>query len=64
MTTKARFDVLPFKGHDDCQYFVLDLTHDRAARSALTAYATLVQVEKPDQALEIRAMLRELARQT
>jgi len=29
---------LPGRTHDGCEYFVLDLTHDKYAREALRAY--------------------------
>lgn len=33
--------------HEDCDYFVLDLVHDRHARMALLAYAASCQDEYP-----------------
>lgn len=33
--------------HEHCQYFVLDLTHDKHARLALYAYAESCRLEYP-----------------
>ncbi len=33
--------------HEDCQYFVLDLSHDKYSRVALRAYATACREEFP-----------------
>ena len=34
--------------HYDCQYFVLDITHDPFAASAIRAYAEVCKDEKPE----------------
>lgn len=37
----------PGEKHDGCEYFVLDLTHDRHATAALAAYADSCRDEYP-----------------
>jgi len=37
----------PGEKHDGCDYFVLDITHDRYARPALVAYANACRDEYP-----------------
>lgn len=44
--------------HHDCNYFVLDLTHDPHARRALLAYADSCDEEEPLLARDIRAKIR------
>lgn len=41
--------------HDGCAYFVLDLTHDPAAKHAVLAYADAVEATHPVLAADIRA---------
>lgn len=41
--------------HDDCQYFVLDITHDPHARNAALAYAESCEPEYPHLAADLRA---------
>lgn len=38
----------PGKKHDDCQYFVLDVTHDPYAGPALEAYAEWCRDDYPE----------------
>jgi hypothetical protein len=40
--------------HTDCEYFVLDLTHDKHAKAALLAYAASCRVEYPQLAEDLR----------
>ena len=42
--------------HQDCQYFVLDLTHDKYAAIALRAYAEACRVEYPLLAADLDAL--------
>lgn len=41
--------------HDGCDYFVLDLTHDRHAGPAIAAYADACEAEYPHLARDLRA---------
>ncbi len=43
--------------HDGCDYFVLDLTHDKHAAAALRAYADSCAEEYPLLAADLRAKL-------
>jgi hypothetical protein len=43
--------------HHGCEYFVLDLTHDRFAREALTAYARACAEEYPTLANDLHRKL-------
>lgn len=43
--------------HDGCDYFVLDLDHDKHALAAIAAYAASCELEYPLLAAELRAML-------
>jgi hypothetical protein len=43
--------------HPDCQYFVLDLTHDKFAPPAIAAYADACEDEFPALARDLRAIL-------
>lgn len=45
---------LPGRKHDDCDLFVLDLTHDPAAKPAILAYADAVSETHPILAAELR----------
>lgn len=47
----------PGQKHDGCALFVLDLTHDPAARKALRQYARSCETQKPGLAREIRGLL-------
>lgn len=40
--------------HDDCEYFVLDLVHDKFAVAALAAYADACETEFPQLAADLR----------
>ena len=42
--------------HPDCDYFVLDLTHDPHAATALRAYADVAEQDRPDLARDLRAL--------
>lgn len=44
--------------HERCDYFVLDLTHDRYALSALRAYAEACEAEYPRLAADLRQVRR------
>lgn len=41
--------------HDGCDYFVLDVTHDKHAKPALAAYAAAVEATHPQLAADMRA---------
>jgi hypothetical protein len=43
--------------HDGCDYFVLDLTHDKYARAALTTYELSCRQEYPLLAKDLRSFL-------
>ena len=47
--------------HSECAYFVLDVTHDPAARVALLYYARAIQLEQPLFAAQLLNILREHA---
>ena len=47
--------------HDDCEYFVLDLVHDRFADAALLAYAKACETEYPMLAADLRMRAAGLA---
>ena len=49
---------LPGGKHEHCQYFVLDLTHDKHALPALEAYALSCQDEYPLLAQDLMALAR------
>lgn len=42
--------------HHQCEYFVLDLTHDKYAMAALRAYASACENEYPLLAADLRKM--------
>jgi hypothetical protein len=44
----------PGKKHHGCEYFVLDLTHDKYAADALEAYANACRAEYPELAKDLR----------
>jgi hypothetical protein len=44
--------------HDGCEYFVLDLTHDKFAAPAVLAYAEACESEYPALAADLRAKAR------
>lgn len=46
----------PGEKHDDCRYFVLDLTHDPHAAAAIDAYAESCQHEYPLLAQDLRTI--------
>jgi len=50
----------PTGQHVDCRYFVLDLSHDPAARTVALHFAELVQNERPNLAADLRRLVREL----
>ena len=43
--------------HDGCEYFVLDLTHDKHAIKALISYANSCRVEYPELAKDLREIV-------
>ena len=47
----------PGQKHEHCEYFVLDLIHDRHSRAALAAYADSCESEYPLLAADLRAKL-------
>jgi hypothetical protein len=49
----------PDNKHQNCRYFVLDLTHDRFAAPALTAYANACQEEFPALASDLKNLVSE-----
>ena len=49
----------PGKKHHRCEYFVLDLTHDKHAEAALRAYADSCANEYPLLASDLQAKLGE-----
>lgn len=46
----------PGEKHADCEYFVLDIHHDKHAKAALLAYAKSCRSEYPLLAHDVRAM--------
>jgi hypothetical protein len=44
--------------HHDCDYFVLDVTHDKHAKAALAAYADAAEATHPQLAADMRARWR------
>mgnify|MGYP001568427043 CR=1 FL=1 len=50
--------------HFGCVLFVLDLTHDMAARNAMRRYVQLVEMERPALAADIVQMLRATEKET
>jgi hypothetical protein len=48
----------PGEKHDGCEYFVLDLSHDKHAMPALAAYAQSCADEFPELAADLRAKVR------
>lgn len=53
----------PGEKHDGCEYFVLDLTHDKFAPSALRAYASACAGEYPALSADLRGKFPEPAAQ-
>lgn len=56
---RVDFRDAPGARHEDCFLFVLDVTHDAAARVALGAYITACEAERPQLAADLRRTLRE-----
>lgn len=50
----------PGEKHYGCEYFVLDLTHDPAAVTALRAYCVAVEHSRPQLVRDIAARYPEL----
>lgn len=50
--------------HVGCDYFVLDLTHDKFARKALKAYAKACSKEHPQLAQDLRYKLYLYAKES
>lgn len=44
--------------HESCEYFVLDLEHDKHAKAALRAYAESCKKEFPELAKDLRELLK------
>jgi hypothetical protein len=51
----------PGEKHSDCEYFVLDITHDPFALPALDAYAIACEADFPDLAQDLRNAIVRLA---
>lgn len=47
--------------HVDCEYFVLDVTHDPVARDATQRYADIIRDDDPVLAADLDAMVRRLS---
>lgn len=58
--TKFRVERLndPTDKHKDCEYFVLDLNHDKFSKPALLAYADACEREYPELAADLRNKFR------
>lgn len=48
--------------HHGCEYFVLDILHDKFAGPALEAYANACEAEYPQLAADLRAKLTGIAK--
>ena len=48
----------PGQKHSECDYFVIDLMHDRFAEAALLEYARVCEFEYPLLAADIRKRLK------
>ena len=46
--------------HENCKYFVLDLTHDKHAIPAIQAYAKSCRKKNPVLADDLQAVVKEL----
>jgi hypothetical protein len=46
--------------HQDCRYFVLDLSHDPAARYAALDYARQIETTRPNLAADLRQLVASL----
>lgn len=44
--------------HEKCEYFVLDLEHDKFAKAALRAYAKACGKKYPALALDLRSLMK------
>ena len=51
----------PGEKHHDCDYFVLDITHDPHAKAAILAYAASCEADYPHLARDLRAKLEQPA---
>lgn len=49
----------PAHTHDDCFYFVLDLTHDEGGREAALRYADYIEPANPALAIDLRRAVHE-----
>lgn len=47
----------PGEKHENCEYFVLDITHDKFAIPALKAYAEACADELPELATDLRCIV-------
>lgn len=54
----------PDNKHLECSYFVLDLTHDPAARRAAIYYADLIRRHNPELADDLTKMVEEIQSNT
>lgn len=52
----------PDGNHKNCEYFVLDLIHDKFSYNALMAYANACQVEFPLLAADLRRKAHDMQR--
>lgn len=48
--------------HEHCTYFVLDLVHDRYAKSALISYAYACAMEYPELARDLWRIIEEMGK--
>lgn len=46
----------PGEKHENCEYFVIDMTHDKYAPDAIKAYAEACQIEYPALAADLMCM--------
>jgi hypothetical protein len=49
----------PTRKHESCEYFVLDLTHDRHALTALATYAEACRLDKPRLSVDLGIALKK-----
>jgi hypothetical protein len=50
----------PLGKHENCEYFVLDLKHDKFAKAALKAYIKACEKKYPSLAADLRRKVKEL----
>lgn len=52
----------PGRKHAECEYFVIDLTHDKYASAAMYAYADACELEYPTLAKDLRRRAGQASR--